>query len=128
MTVERETLLPTVVSTMAEHDVGSVVVVDDDRPVGIVTDRAVALALESTPDLADHVAEDLISEDIVTGSPDTSVFDAIRLLEDAQVRRLPIVDDDETLAGIVTLDDIVVLLAAELGNVASIIKAQSPRL
>lgn len=128
VTVEPETPLPTVVATMAERDVGSVVVVEDERPVGLVTDRSVALALESMPNLADHVAEDLISDDIVTGTPDTSIFDAIRLLEDAEVRRLPIVDEEETLAGIVTLDDIVVLLAEELGNVSSVIKAQSPRL
>jgi CBS domain-containing protein len=129
VTVQPDTPIATVVAHMAEEDVGSVVVVEDEKPVGLITDRTVALALESTPDITEQEAESLLSDDLVTGTTEMSSFEALRRLEDEQVRRLPIVDDDrDTLEGIVTLDDILVLLGAELENATSIIRAQSPRL
>lgn len=127
VTAERDTPIATVVAEMAEKDVGSVVVVEDEKPVGIITDRTIALALETTPDVSELIADDLLSEEIVTGTSEMSIFDALRLLEDEEIRRLPIVEDD-ALKGIITLDDILVLLGAELENATSIIKAQSPRL
>lgn len=128
VTAQRDTPVATVVSKMAEMDVGSIVVVEDDRPVGMITDRDVALALEDTPDLTDRPVDDLLVGDPVTATVEMNVFDVVRRLGDESVRRLPIVADDGTLEGIVTLDDILVLLEAELGNVADIIKTQSPRL
>lgn len=128
VTAEPDTPVQQVVADMAQEDVGSVVVVEDDRPVGILTDRTVALALESTTDLSDHRAQDLLTDSIVTGTVEMSVFEAIRRLEEEEVRRLPIVNEEGHLAGIVTLDDILVLLSTELGNLTSVVKAQSPRL
>ena len=125
---ERSTPIPTVVAEMAEKDVGSVVVVEDDKPVGILTDRSIALALETNPNLSDQNAEDVVSESLVTGTTEMNVFEALQKMGEENIRRLPIVDDDEKLEGIVTLDDILVLLGAELNNATEIIKAQSPRL
>lgn len=113
---------------MASEDVGSVVVVEDDRPVGIVTDRSIALCLRDQPDASERAVGEILTEDLVTGTTDMSVFEVLRQLEDAEVRRLPIVDEDGTLAGIVTLDDILFLLGAELENATAIIEAQSPRI
>lgn len=128
VTAERDTPVQDVVADMAQEDVGSVVVVEDERPVGILTDRTIALALESTTDLSDQQAEDLLTDSIVTGTAEMSVFEAIRWLEEEEIRRLPIVDEEGQLTGIVTLDDILVLLSTELGNLTSVVKAQSPRL
>jgi len=127
ITAKPDTPIPTVVAQMAEKDVGSVVIVEDDSPIGIVTDRSVAMALETMPDLADHTAEELVSGDVVTGDLDMTAFDVLVLLEDEEIRRLPIVDDG-TLEGIVTLDDLLYLLGSELERAVSVIEAQSPRL
>jgi CBS domain-containing protein len=112
---------------MAEEDVGSIVVLEDDAPVGVITDRAIALALAGTPDIADRKVDEFISGEIVTGNVDMTVLDAIDRLENNGIRRLPIVDDDGTLEGIVTLDDILVLLGDQLVKATSIIRMQSPR-
>lgn len=127
VTAQRDTPISTVVAQMAEADVGSVVVVSDDEPVGILTDRKIALALESDPDVASREASDLVSGDLVTATTDDSVFDAIQRISEATIRRLPIVDDDGRLEGIVTLDDILVLLGDELKNATDVIESQSPR-
>lgn len=128
VTVERDTPITAVVAKMAEEEVGSIIVVEDDTPVGIITDRAIALSLERISDEENYSVDELISSDLVTGTVDMTVFDAIGRLEDSGIRRLPIVDDDGTLEGIVTLDDLLVILSEELVNATSIIRTQSPRL
>ena len=127
VTVGPDEQISSVVATMADESVGSIVVVDDGEPVGIVTDRAIALALAGTSDLAERSVEDVMHTDLVTATPDTNVFDAISTLGDGGVRRLPIVGDDGRLEGIVSLDDLVVLLGTELNNATEVIRKQSTR-
>jgi CBS domain-containing protein len=91
---------------MAREDVGSVPVVDGGRLVGVVTDRDLVvrvLAEGRNPD-ATTVGE-VASSDVATLSPDDSLDDALKLLAGHQVRRLPIVEDDQ-LVGIVAQADI----------------------
>lgn len=128
VTAERDTPLRTVVAMMAEHDVGSVIVVEENKPVGILTDRKVALALESMPDIAQQSAEELLDGDLTVADPSMSIFDALQLMNDEAIRRLPIVDDDGTLRGIVTLDDMLVLLGGAFGQVADTVESQLSRL
>jgi CBS domain-containing protein len=128
VTAERDTPITDVVAKMAAEDVGSVVVVEDEQPVGVVTDRSVALALENTPDIATKQAGDLVSGDLVTATTSMSLFDALQQLSDEGIRRLPIVDDSGDLKGIITLDDVLVLLGSELNKAGETIKKQSPRL
>lgn len=127
VTAERDTPVATVVAEMAEKDVGSVVVVEDDRPVGVITDRSVVLSLESDPDVSERKAEEIMGESPVTGTTDMTVFKAIRRMREGPVRRLPIVDEDGTLQGIVTLDDILIVLGTEVENATQIIREQVSR-
>jgi CBS domain-containing protein len=114
---------------MRDRDVGCVVVVDeDDRPQGVVTDRTVALALAEMSDIADEEVMTLVADDVATGATEMNIFQIVETMSDATVRRLPIVDEDGTLAGIVTIDDITVLLSSELNSVSQILESQSPRL
>ena len=128
VTAERDTPVRTVVAQMAENDVGSVVVVEDERPIGIITDRKVALAIEEMPDIAQRTAEELLHGDVFTADPSMSIFDAIEVMSEEGIRRLPIVDDNGALRGIVTLDDALVLLGGVVSEVAETVQSQSPRL
>lgn len=128
VTADRETNIATVVDQMADEDVGAVVVVEGDAPVGIVTDRTIALALGDTEDLGETTADDLLSEHLVTVQEDDGIFEVVRTLGDEGIRRAPVVDDGGTLQGIVSLDDLVVLLAEEFANLSDVIEQQSPRL
>lgn len=127
VTAERDTPIQTVVAMMAEEDVGTVVVVEDDRPVGIITDRKVAMALEETPDISSMAAVDLMTENLVTVTEDENVMDVVQTMSDEGIRRVPVVNDDGELEGIISLDDILVLLAGELGNVGEVVRKQAPR-
>ncbi|MFW5900815.1 MAG: CBS domain-containing protein [Halodesulfurarchaeum sp.] len=69
--------------------------------------------------------ENMMTEDPVTVAVDTGVFELCNRMCEEGVRRMPVVDDGE-LAGIITLDDLTVLLTGELGNLAGVIEAESP--
>lgn len=125
--VPPEADVTSLVELMDEHSVGSVVVVEDDRPVGLVTDRDLALAVVGRPQGSDGLtAADVMTADLFTVEAEAGIYETLSRATEAGVRRVPVVAADGTLAGIVTLDDFVVLLASELGNVSEIVQAESP--
>lgn len=126
VTAERDTSIRDLTRTMEEEEIGDVIVVEGDEPVGIVTDRDVALAFGRGEDLESLTAEDLMSDDLVTIQADAEDIELPRTLSETRVRRLPVVDDDGTLVGIVTLDDLVATIGEEMEAVADVIEAQSP--
>jgi len=118
VTTEPGASLREIAETMAEENVGSIVVVEGGEPVGILTDRDVTVrcvARGDDPDTA--TAEDAMTEDLVTVNAHDSIDELIETFDAAGVRRMPVVDGNE-VAGIVTLDDISVLLSVELGGIA----------
>lgn len=127
-TAERDTTIPTILEGMADLDVGSVVIVEGDQPVGIITDREIALALTNTPDIVDKTADEFTDEDLVTVSNEDDVFEVLDTMSEAGVRRIPIVDDDGDLTAIVTLDDILVFLEQNLHEVSETIRSQFPQI
>jgi CBS domain-containing protein len=124
VTAAPQETLEAVALQMQEHNVGMVVAVEDRRPVGIVTDRdlAMALAVRGAPP---HAAVQSVMTRKVLAIPDEmDVFAATRFIRECGVRRLPIVDRDDRLVGVVTLDDLVRFLGAELQNLAAGIEAE----
>lgn len=125
---EEDTPVQNVVAEMADEDVGSVIVVDDGRPTGVLTDRSIALALEDSPDVAEQTAGDLAGGDPITATPDATLFDILEMMGQEGIRRVPIVDEEGQLQGVVSLDDVIVVLGSELGNAAETIESQVGRL
>ena len=90
---------------MRERNVGSVVLIDDRRPVGFVTDRDLAVSvIADGRDLGDHAA-DHASSPVITAEPGMQVEEAAELMIRHGVRRLVVVDG-QRLCGVVTLDDL----------------------
>ena len=91
---------------MAQADVGPIPVVEDGRLVGIVTDRDIVVnAVAKGTDVNTATVGDIASRDLVTISPDDDMNDALNLMAQNQVRRLPVVEGDR-LVGIVAQADI----------------------
>jgi len=127
MTASRDQSAGNLATVMKEENVGSVIIETDDEPVGIVTDRDLVIdVLEPRADPTTVTAEEVMTETPVTVGGEQGVFDAIRTLHESSVRRLPVVDGDDSVAGIVTLDDLVVMLSDELHSLGDIIEAESP--
>jgi CBS domain-containing protein len=104
--------------TMKDENVGSVVVVEAGEPIGIVTDRDIAVrGVAQERDLDTVTADEIMTEDLVVVNAHDEISELIDTLDAAGVRRMPVVEGEE-IAGIVTLDDIAVLLAVELDGIA----------
>jgi CBS domain-containing protein len=110
---------------MDDDSVGSVVIVEDDEPVGIVTDRDLALSVLMEGRDGDTPAAEFMTRDLVTVHAEAGVMELCRTMREHGVRRLPVVDDGR-LTGIVTLDDVVVLLQGEMENITEVIRTESP--
>ena len=112
---------------MEEAKVGSIVIEEDMHPVGIVTDRDIALRVDARDlDARDVMAADIMTEDPVTVRTEDGIFEVTRVMREHSVRRMPVVNDEGTLVGIITLDDVMALLSTELSNLADVIEAESP--
>jgi CBS domain-containing protein len=101
---------------MEKHNVGAVVIVENRRPVGIVTDRDLALALGARGISPQAEAQSLMTRHVVAIPEEMSILDATRFMRECGVRRLPIVDRHDQVSGIATLDDLLRCLGQELAN------------
>jgi CBS domain-containing protein len=105
-TVSRDTPIRDVAVNMREGDVGSMPVAENGKLVGIVTDRDIVVrAVAEGREASTHVGEVMTAE-IFSVRPDDFAFEAVRLMGDKQVRRVPVVHDDGSLAGIIAMADV----------------------
>jgi CBS domain-containing protein len=114
---------------MRHHNVGTLLVLNKARqPLGLLTDRDVVVAVvaEKRPFEKTTVAE-VMTPNPKTVSEETAIEDALALMRAGSFRRLPVVDIDGGLVGLVTLDDILMLLAEEFGTIGRLLDAQMPR-
>ena len=91
---------------MRDEDTGVVPVVDNGRPVGIVTDRDIVVRAVAEGEL-NRPIRDIVSGEVVTARPDMSTKEAAKLMSEHQVRRLPVVENNR-LVGIVSIGDLAV--------------------
>jgi CBS domain-containing protein len=94
---------------MWRKDCGSVPVVDDERRiVGMITDRDICMAVCTRNKLAtDLKVGEVISGRVYACAPDDDIRDALETMQSSQLRRLPVVDADGTLRGILSINDVV---------------------
>jgi CBS domain-containing protein len=109
---------------MRDHHVGAIVVVEQARAVGIVTDRDLALrGIADGRDPKRTPISEVMSRNLTVLRRDEKIDDAVSSIRTAGVRRLPIVDAGGKPVGMVTLDDLVVLMAGELSFAAGAVQA-----
>jgi len=95
-----------VAEMMRDGDMGAVPVVDDGKLIGIVTDRDIVVRAVSTGKTADSPISEAMTTELFTVASEDFVFEAIRLMGDKQVRRIPVVNNDGSLAGIIAIADV----------------------
>jgi CBS domain-containing protein len=110
-----------VANDMARRHVGAVVVVEDQVPVGIVTDRDIALAVAGRCISRREPIRHIMTSPVTTINQKQGILAATRLIRDNVARRLPIVDDQRKVVGLVSVDDLMVLLGIEISNLTNAI-------
>ena len=103
-----EASLADVATLMRDRNVGSVVVLDGERPIAMITDRDVALAVAADGVDKAQAVRPYAAQPLITGNSGMTVEEAAAEMVQNRVRRLPILNGDGGLAGIVTLDDLAV--------------------
>ncbi len=131
LVARRETSVSEAARLMRQHHVGALVVIDEAdgaRPVGIVTDRDMVVEV-----LAEGVGPqtltvgDIMSDEIVNVGAQDGVFETIGLMQGKGVRRVVVTDEAAHLIGIVSLDDLLEVLAEELIGLAKTIAGEQRR-
>lgn len=114
---------------MRERQVGALVVVDDQaRPMGLVTDRDIAMRVVA----GGREAAQTPVLDVMTPMPtavleDTSIESALGHMRVGRMRRLPVVNGAGQLVGIITLDDVLALLAEEFSLIGGLLEREAPQ-
>src|SRR6476619_6195226 len=111
MTREVETVRPDqpvqdAAGFMLSADAGSIPVTEGDRLIGMITDRDIAVRGIAKGYGPDTPVRELMTNDLVVLRVDDNVEDAAAKMSSSQVRRLPVIDQDEMLCGIVSLGDL----------------------
>ena len=118
---------------MREHHVGDLVVVapgrPEARPIGMITDRdiVVGVVARGAEYLADLAVGDVLTGELVTCGAELTPSEALEIMRENGVRRLPVVDGSDRLVGVITLDDLVGFLAEELSAVSNLVGVQRQR-
>lgn len=105
--VTPQTPLKEVARLMRDHDIGAIPIGENDRLIGIVTDRdIVCRALANGKDLKSLTARDVMSKGIICCRADENLDEAARTMELKQVRRLPVLDANKRMVGMLALGDL----------------------
>ena len=106
-TVDASATVQDAAKLMDSEDIGNVLVVENGEVQGIVTDRDIVVRVIAKGDGPDASVREACSTGLETLSPDDSIQDAIRKMEQSDIRRLPVVEDGKPV-GIVSLGDLAV--------------------
>jgi CBS domain-containing protein len=130
--VTKETKAAEAARLMREHHVGDVVVVMEQAgtrtPVGILTDRDIVVEVVAAGlDPAFVSVGEIALSGLATVDENTGVYETIIYMRDKGIRRMPVVGAEGELIGIVTLDDLIELLAEELNELARLIRHEQEK-
>ena len=130
--VAKTDALSEAVKLMRTNHSGDVVVIeqqqDQPKPIGILTDRDIVMKLlaRDVP-LSAVVIGDVMSTEVVTVNEQTSLMDAVKTMRQKGIRRLPVVNKQGALVGILTVDDILELLAEQLNDIIGLLAKEFKR-
>lgn len=114
---------------MRKHHVGALVVTEgvngERSPVGIVTDRDLVVEVVAPElDAATITVGDIMQPGLVTASESEGLYETVERMRTKAVRRLPVVDAKGALVGVVTLDDMLEILAEQITNLVNVVTRQ----
>ena len=128
----RDTTVREAARLMTQYHVGNVVVIEERGgrtiPVGIITDRdLVRNVIAEGLDPAVFALGDLVARELVTAPEDQGVFECMQAMRIQGIRRMPVVDRQGGLVGIISLDDLIQLLAEEMSELGKLIAREQAR-
>ena len=130
--VEQNESITEAAKIMREYHVGDVIIVRSENgrqiPVGIMTDRDIALeivAKSADPEVLS--VGDAMTYELTTVNEDDDLMHVIEVMRDKSIRRVPVVDLDEALVGIITIDDLLDVMSEVLIDIVHLVHGQPRR-
>jgi CBS domain-containing protein len=115
--IDPDVPLADIAAQMTEEDIGALPVGENDKLVGMVTDRdLVVRGIAGRDDPTQLTARDVMSEPIVFCTANEELEDAVRIMERKQIRRLPVIDANRRMVGMLTLGDVAAKAPASLAS------------
>ncbi|BCS92242.1 hypothetical protein L3N51_01724 [Metallosphaera sp. J1] len=105
ISVEKGATLRQITKIMTEKNVGSVIITEKGKPIGIVTERDVVRAIGKDHKLDDKV-DDIMTASLITVREDSPITGALSLMRTYNIRHLPVVNQDGKLTGIISIRDV----------------------
>ncbi|MCP4317714.1 MAG: CBS domain-containing protein [Hyphomicrobiales bacterium] len=116
------TLVPEIAKKMQAFDIGAVPVEEENRLVGMITDRDITCrAVANGLDLSTVTARDIMTPEVTYCREDEDIEDAAHIMEEREIRRLPVLNEDDRVVGMVSLGDLTHATSQELSG--EVIKA-----
>ena len=123
-TVECVATLSEVAEALAADEIGALCVVENDAVAGIVSERDVVTHLAAGGDPAHLTAGEVMSGDLLTIGPDATLLEAARMMQDGQVRHLPVLDEG-LIAGMLSMRDLFGVLVDASSQEADVVVVRS---
>lgn len=125
----KDTTLIDIAQLMRQHHVGTIVIVETkgqtNTPIGIITDRDIVIeVLAPQLDLQAIVAGDVMSHELLTARDVDGLWETLKHMRSHGVRRVPVVNDERVLVGILSADDILEILANELNELVMLMNKE----
>jgi len=130
--VRKDSTIPEAARLMREYHVGDLVVAEEKAgqrtPIGIVTDRDLVIeVIAEEVDMGTVTVGDIMSYELVTAGEDEDLIDTIKQMRSKGVRRVPVVNREQALVGILSVDDLIELLAEQVTDLARLISREQRR-
>jgi len=122
ITTEPETNLRDAITLMTDNHIGSLVVLKNNKIVGIITERDILITCAKSGHIDDMKVEDIMTYSVVIVKPDYTIEKAVEIMSKNKIKKLPVVKN-ERLIGIITASDIAAIqprIMKELANLLSI--------
>ena len=132
VTAEKHTSIAEAAKIMRRTHTGSLVIVDSDapkaKPVGIITDRDLVIeVIAKDEEVTGLTAGDVMGPELLIARGNDGIWETILRMRAMGVRRLPVIDGEGFLMGILSMDDLLEFLASELSDLAKLIKREAGR-
>lgn len=126
LTVDKTEALKAAAQMMFDKNTGSLVVVEDENPVGMLTDRDIAECLvKEEQNIANLKVADAMNTDLLEVRTTDGIQDTLEAMAEKGVRRAPVVNEQGKLVGLVTADDVIKVLADEFSKLSEIVHQQA---
>ena len=110
---------------MSKFGIGSLVVVEDENLVGIITSTDIIKAVAEGKDVDNTLVSEVMSKDVITVDPDESLEEAVEKMMEKNIKRLPVVEGGK-LVGIITASDIIVVEPKLIEGIANLLSLKLP--